>query len=62
MSNKLIQKLVKDYMETGLGAREAHLEALETYKDIRSDIRSGSDAKTVLADYKLGDEFLEDVL
>lgn len=62
MSNKIVTQLVKDYMVTGLGAREAHLEALETYKEIRAEIRSGSNAQEVLADYGLGEEFLDDVL
>jgi len=62
MSNKLIEKLKTDYMETGLSRREALNEAVETYKQIRGCIMGGEDARTVLADYGLGDEFLEDVL
>lgn len=62
MSRELIKKLKRDYMETGLSEREASNEAIETYKQIRAEIRAGGDARTVLADYKLGPEWLSEVL
>lgn len=62
MSNAIIKELVKQYSCEGMTDKEAHLEALETYKEIKAEIRAGADAREVLMDYGLEIDFVVDVL
>lgn len=55
--NSFIRHIQQQYIEDGLCERDATLETIETYKQIRAEIRTGADAKTILMDYGFGDEF-----